>query len=187
MREVELKFSCGPADLDRILAAAPPGEDETLHLVSTYYDTPDEALAAQLASLRVREENGRRVQTLKVGKGVSREEHEAQVEGLDPDVPALAALLDPAQRAALAAVSEVRITRRQRRVRFAGAEIEIAADLGEARAGGRSAPVSELELELKSGPEAALHALAVELAKAGRITPSSVSKADQARALRHGT
>jgi len=40
-REIELKFTCGPADLAAVLAAAPAGDDETRELISVYFDTPD--------------------------------------------------------------------------------------------------------------------------------------------------
>src|SRR6185312_17454974 len=87
-QEIELKFACAPQDLGAVLAAAPPGDDETRELISVYFDTPDLALQKAGASLRVREHKGRRVQTLKRGQGLVREEHEAPIEGLAPD-PAL--------------------------------------------------------------------------------------------------
>lgn len=175
-REIELKFLVAAEDLDAALAAAPPGEDETRELASIYYDTADHALAAAGLSLRVRDDGRRKVQTMKRGAGTSREEHEAEVEALDASWPELAGKT-------LAPVSEVRVTRRQRLVRFAGAEIEIAADVGEVTAGGRTEAFSELELELKSGPESALHALAAELGRAVEMTPSSVSKSERGRRL----
>lgn len=176
-REIELKFLVSADDLDAVLAAAPAGEDETRELTSIYYDTADGALAAAGISLRVRDDGRRKVQTMKRGKGTSREEHEAEVAALDTSWPDLAGL-------ALMPVSEVRVTRRQRLVRYAGAEIEIAADVGEVFAGGRTETFSELELELKSGPEAALHELAGELGKSVTLAPSSISKSDRGRALR---
>jgi inorganic triphosphatase YgiF len=176
-REIELKFLVSADDLAAVLAAAPPGEDEIRELTSIYYDTADGALAAAGLSLRVRDDGRRKVQTMKRGKGTSREECEAEVVALDTSWPDLAGL-------ALTPVSEVRVTRRQRLVRYAGAEIEIAADVGEVSAGERSETFSELELELKSGPEAALNELAAELARSVSMTPSAVSKSDRGRALR---
>lgn len=176
-REIELKFLVSAEDLAAVLAAAPDGEDETRQLTSIYYDTADGALAAAGISLRVRDDGRRKVQTMKRGKGTSREERETEVAALDTGWPDLAGL-------ALAPVSQVRVTRRQRLVRYAGATIEIAADVGEVSAGGRTETFSELELELKSGPEAALHELAAELGKSVTMTPSAVSKSDRGRALR---
>ncbi|MGA0605852.1 CYTH domain-containing protein [Phenylobacterium sp. VNQ135] len=185
-REIELKFLCAPGDMDAVLDAAPPGEDEVLELVSTYYDTPDGALAQAQASFRVRASKGRLIQTLKRGKGYSREEHELEVAGPGPDLsmPVLGSLLDARQLQTLGEVSTVRITRRQRLVRFGEALIEIAADTGEARAAGRSSPISEVELELKSGPESALFELARHLGQAAPLHPSTESKSDRGRALR---
>lgn len=175
-REIELKFAVAAEDLDAVLAAAPPGEDAVRELRSVYFDTADGALAAQAISLRVRDDGARKVQTMKRGKGVGREEREADVEALDESWPELDGLV-------LRPVSEVWITRRQRLVRYGQAEIEIAADVGEVLAGGRTEMFSELELELKSGPEAALHDLAAELSRSVTMTPSSLSKSDRGRAL----
>lgn len=188
-REIELKFLCSPSDLTAVLAAAPAGEDETRQLTSIYFDTPDGALAAAGVSLRIREWNGRRVQTLKRGKGVSREEHEAPVAGRVPDssLGPLREMLTGAQIAALAPSLQVRITRRQRLIRYGGAEIELAADIGEVTAGGRTSPICELELELKSGPRKALFALARELYRSAPLRLSFESKSSRGRALLKGT
>src|SRR5438270_10517436 len=112
--EVELKFVCGPDDLAAVLAAAPPGDDGVAELISVYFDTPDLALQKAGASLRVREHQGRRVQTLKRGQGLVREEHEAPIEGLAPD-PALDPLPSLLPRGAtLKPAFNVRVSRRQR-------------------------------------------------------------------------
>src|SRR5690606_41184005 len=60
-----------------------------------------------------------------------------------------------------------------------GAQIEVALDVGEIRAGGRSQPICEIELELKAGQPDALFALA--LVWAGRLDclPFDVSKAER--------
>src|SRR6478735_9099276 len=84
-REIELKFACGPEDLAAVLARAPPGDEESRELISVYFDTPDLALQKAGASLRVREDKGARVQTLKRGEGLEREEHEAPIAGFAPD------------------------------------------------------------------------------------------------------
>src|SRR5258708_29570768 len=84
-REIELKFACGPDDLAAVLAAAPPGDDESRELISVYFDTPDLVLQKAGASLRVREHGGKRVQTLKRGEGLDPEEYEAPIQSLAPD------------------------------------------------------------------------------------------------------
>src|SRR3569833_3646629 len=146
-REIELKFSCGPEDLAAVLAAAPAGDDESRELSSAYIDTPDLALQKAGASLRVREHQGRRTQTLKRGQGLVREEHEAPIEGLAPD-PDLGPLPSLAPKGAdLRPVFNVRVSRRQRSFRYHGAEIELALDQGAVSGGDRSSPICEVELE----------------------------------------
>jgi inorganic triphosphatase YgiF len=186
-QEIELKFVCGADDLAAVLAAAPPpdeGDDEAPgELISVYFDTSDLALQKAGASLRVREREGRRVQTLKRGEGMTREEHEAPIEGLAPD-PALGPLPELVPKdAALKPAFNVRVTRRQRTFRYQGAVIELALDQGEVVGGEARAPICEVELELKSGPPAALFALARELAAAAPLHLSFESKAARGQAL----
>jgi len=182
-REIELKFACGPDDLAAVLAAAPDGDDETRELISVYFDTPDLALQKAGASLRVREHKGQRTQTLKRGQGLVREEHEATIEGLAPD-PALEPLpsLLP-HGATLRPAFNVRVSRRQRTLRYHKALIELALDQGEVSGGDRQSPICEVELELKSGPPAALFALARELAAAAPLYLAFDSKAARGQAL----
>ena len=185
LHEVELKFLCAPDDLGRVLAAAPDGEDDTRELISVYFDTPDLDLQKAGASLRVRESKGQRVQTLKRGDGLAREEHETPInsDAPDPALGPLPDLLPGLARDALKPAFHVRVTRRQRLVRFDGAEIEVALDQGEVRGGKRVSPISELELELKSGEPAALFGLARELSHAAPIYLSFASKSQRGQAL----
>jgi triphosphatase len=186
--EVELKFRCAPEGLDAVLAAAPAGVDDTRHLSSTYFDTPDLLLQKAGVSLRLRDGGGRRMQTLKRGSGLTREEHEAPVEADRPDldVGPLRELLPNGAALALEPVSEVTVTRRQRLIRYDGAEIELAVDQGQVRANGATAPISEVELELKSGPAAALFRLARELDRAAPLYLSFDGKASRGQALVEG-
>ncbi|HEY3889190.1 MAG TPA: CHAD domain-containing protein [Caulobacteraceae bacterium] len=186
-QEIELKFACAPEDLAAVLAAAPSGDhdgaDETRELISVYFDTPDLALQKAGASLRVREHKGRRVQTLKRGQGLVREEHEAPIEGLapDPGLDPLPKLLP--QGADLKPAFNVRVVRRQRTFRYKGARIELALDQGEVSGGDRKSPICEVELELKSGPPAALFALARELSGAAPLYLAFDSKAARGQDL----
>lgn len=182
--EIELKFLCEPRDLGKLMDAAPAGDDHTRDLVSVYFDTPDNALQKKGVSLRVRHCKGRRVQTLKRGEGLTREEHEAEISA---DAPELAKgplrKLLPRGAQALRPAFEVHVVRRQRLLRQGAAAIELAADQGEVRAGDRSAAICELELELKSGRPAALFALAMELSAAAPLYLSFESKAVRGYAL----
>jgi inorganic triphosphatase YgiF len=82
-------------------------------------------------------------------------------------------------------------TRTLWRVEVDGSDIEAAIDQGdvfaEVDSETRRAPISEVELELKSGDEAALHTLAAELGKqiAG-LAPDNISKAQRGYKLRAG-
>jgi triphosphatase len=183
--EIELKFLCAPADLAAVLAAAPAGDDDVRELISVYFDTPAHDLQKAGASLRVRQSKAGRVQTFKRGAGLAREEHEAPVEGdrPDPQLGPLRELLPEGAAAALAPAFDVRITRRQRLIRYGEAQIELALDLGEVREGGRAAPISEVELELKAGEPAALFALARELSAAAPLYLSFEGKASRGQAL----
>lgn len=188
-REIELKLACTPRDFDAVLAAAPPGDDVLRELRSVYFDTPDGVLAKAGAALRIRYDDGLRVQTLKLGAGLSRAEYEAPIGADRPDATRgpLKALLSKAERAALAAVFEVRVARRERLVQAGGATIEMAMDAGEVLAAGRTTAIGEVELELKSGPPAALFDLARTLADAAPLYLSFQGKADRGRALAGGT
>lgn len=187
--EIELKFLCEPQDVPALLAAAPVGEAETKHLTAVYFDTPQGHLKAAHISLRLRESNGKRVQTLKRGDGFAREEHEAKIAGdmLDLTMPAVKAALKPAQRKALAPVFTVRVTRQQRTFTYEGAQIELALDQGEVATDDRRRSLCELELELKSGDPAALFALARQLSLTAPLYLSFDGKATQGQGLRAGT
>jgi inorganic triphosphatase YgiF len=64
-------------------------------------------------------------------------------------------------------------------VRKNGSCIEIALDEGEVRAGRQSAPISEIELELKRGKAGALFKLAREMDKLAAATLSLKSKSER--------
>lgn len=182
-REVELKFLCAPEHLGAVLAAAPAGDDESRELISVYFDTPDKRLEKVGASLRVRESKGLRVQTLKRGEGLSREEFEAEIPGdlPDPALGPLKSLLSEGDQ--LRPAFNVRVTRRQRLIRLDGSEIELALDQGEVSGGRRSSPISEVELELKSGAPRALFDLARILSRAAPLYISFDGKASRGQAL----
>jgi inorganic triphosphatase YgiF len=186
--EVELKLLLDPADVETILAAAPAGEEVTRELVSVYFDTADRILQKAGVSLRVRDGTGRHIQTLKRGFGVARQEYEVETPTFAPDprMPVLRRFLKQAGDPTLRPLFSVAVTRRQRTLSFAGAEIELALDDGELRAGRVVRPIHELELELKAGPRAALFALAQVLGETAPLYLSFDTKAARGQALAAG-
>jgi inorganic triphosphatase YgiF len=207
MSETELKLLLPGADAARIadlLARHPtlrrrPRQVQQLHNV--YYDTPDQALRRQKVALRVRRQTGGEppleqwILTLKtagvsVGGLSQRGEWEAALRNATPRLSALQdtpwSTLDPDGTLwpQLAPAFVTTCTRtlwllRQR----GGSVIEVALDVGGIEAGGRRAPICELELELKAGPPEALHVLARRLANAVAVLPGQASKAERGYAL----
>ncbi len=172
--ETELKFQVSAAARDRLLRAVATPRVLQTQLAAVYFDTPGHDLARAGFALRLRREGRLWVQTLKGRDGLAtRLEHEVPLPAARGE-PALDLALHAgsAAGAALARVlpdatglrpmyrTEVR--RWHRVVRAGGAAVEIAFDEGRITAadGRRFRPVCEIEFELKSGPPAALAALA---------------------------
>jgi inorganic triphosphatase YgiF len=186
--ETELRFQLDAARARAILAD--PRVAAGLRrqpLSSIYFDTPDFALAARRAGLRVRRVGRRWVQTFKCelpdGPEHRRGEWEWPVASaqLDLDVLAETPLADwfakPRNREALAPAFETRFTRASALVDHGETSIELAIDRGNVIAGERSEPILELELELKGGPVDGLYAFALDLNRAHALMPEPRSKA----------
>ena len=208
-REIELKLQiAGTADPTELLesprlAELAAGRPRRQALRSVYYDTPDLALWREGLVLRVRELRQSHivgVKTRGVARGglVAREEVESPLAGEVADlrhVPRTRlfdAIAEPKLRRAvekaaagqpLAARVETRVERIALLLRFGEATIELALDQGEVRAGRSRLPIRELELELLSGPTRALFDVALRLASAGDLRPSSLGKAERGFAL----
>lgn len=193
--EIELKLALGPTGPDALrrhfrLAGLTP---RITRLGNTYFDTPEGDLQAARMALRLRHDDGRLIQTLKTGGqgggGLStRGEWEGEVMGPGLDLARLADL-PPVQALGEGVLARLvpRFTTDFVRERWwlgdADAAIEVALDLGEIRAGERTVPIRELELELKDGDPAAVQALAESLAADVTLRPSDTSKAARAGAL----
>jgi inorganic triphosphatase YgiF len=192
--ETELKFAiteAGIAALCKHPVFAAPGGSDTLR--SVYFDTPARDLRRKAFSLRVREVDGGFVQTLKRKGGaspVARREWETEV---DSGLPQFAALARTPVSTLLGRdidkLTPVFTTtvERSRRLSVDGSNVvEVSLDRGEITAGDRREPISELELELKSGDPKALFDLADDLARWTPLRLSFESKADRGYQLALG-
>lgn len=197
-REVELKLEIDPSSLDALLvhpllAHARPLPDQSGVLSAVYYDTADQALRRAGMTLRVRSNDGRSIQTVKVESGerslvLDRAEWEATVEGgLDFEAVArtpLATLIaDEKSRDLLKPVFSVDTNRRAFLVEHEGALIELAVDQATASAGQHALSSSEVELELKSGQPSSLFHLVRTLAEAAPLRLSLLTKSERGYAL----
>src|SRR3954468_1361967 len=187
--EIELKLL---VDADRmayfnaapVIAANARNKGTRKHLKSVYYDTPERTLRRNGLRLRVRQSRVRLVQTVKTDAAddpLRRGEWEAGVPSLAPD-PALAMPFIPeklrgqVEAQPLEAVVTADVHRHARMIDLPSGTVEIAFDRGELTAGNRSLPVSEIELELKSGSASAIYELALRLAGHGDVKPSIRTK-----------
>jgi triphosphatase len=196
--EIEAKLSVSPRAIQQ--AARRPwlrklaGAVAARTIVSTYFDTEKLKLRHHGLTLRVRRIGRKRLQTVKTaGVGVSgREEHEHEVAGDAPDLElakrsALKPLITRKLKRALRPVFETRVRRTTMRLRVGRSEIEAAFDRGTIKAGRSRMPVSEIELELKSGSRRDLARVVRRLRKDIPVAYGARTKAERGYALRDGT
>ncbi|MBI2381980.1 MAG: CYTH and CHAD domain-containing protein [Gammaproteobacteria bacterium] len=198
--ELELKLAVTPERLRELkahplLQARALGPAMSRLLDNTYYDTPGGALLRARIGLRIRVQDGAYIQTLKTAGSAlgglhSRQEWEVALPapeldlGRFPDEALAPVLREPAVLAELRPVFSTRFTRHSQDLRLAeGGVAELALDEGEVLAQGRSTPLCELELELKSGAPHELFALARELAGSVPMSVANLSKAQRGYAL----
>lgn len=195
--EIELKLDIAPGALGQLL------KSEALKtrglrfraarsLVTTYFDTPKSALRAKNIFLRVRIQGRRIVQTVKTaGEGgalAHRGEWNWPLKTAEPDLAlaaatGLKALTKRARKNDLVPRFASEIARRVALYSDGETVLELALDQGAVRAGRRTAPIHELEIEVKSGPTAPLFALARELVAVPGIRVAFATKAGLGFAL----
>lgn len=198
-KEIELKLVFDPADAEALFAhsllARIPTAPKKRELISVYYDTDDDALRREGVFLRVRSTGEGYVQTIKTARGVGefleRDEWECRLATHAPNLAAavgtaLAPLLSEEVRAGLRPRFQTRFRREAYRIEDGRTEIELAVDQGEITAGVKAAPVSELELELKSGERHALFSLARTLVQSLPLTLGVKTKAERGFELLDG-
>ena len=190
-KEIELKLEMTGEAADQIEASGLlAGSPKITHQKSIYFDTPDGKLRNAGLSLRIRQSDGKRIQTIKADRGTAaglfaRSEWEQSV---NDDVPILEdsapirALLGEATDA-MTSVFEVRIERRAWLMNESGTSIEMVLDRGETVVGERRSSICEIELELKSGAPAALFALARKIDAAAPARLGVLTKAERGNRL----
>lgn len=190
-KEIELKLEMTSEAADQIEASGLlVGDPKITQQKSIYFDTPDGKLRKAGLSLRIRESNGNRIQTVKADRGsaaglFARSEWEQSV---NDDVPILydstpiRALLGESTDA-ITSVFEVTIDRYTWLMNEGGTSIELVLDRGEAVVCERRSSICEIELELKSGAPAALFALARKIDTAAPARLGVLTKAERGHRL----
>ncbi|MCX7891653.1 MAG: CHAD domain-containing protein [Burkholderiales bacterium] len=201
--ETELKLHIAPRDGRRLLrhpavVALKRGRARRQRFVATYFDTPALELSRAGVAFRVRQEGARWVQTVKAGNvgagGLHRrEEFEWPLPADRPDfalvetTPLAKLFAKPGLQARLAPVFVTDFVRTAATLAFAdGAVAELAVDAGEIRAGSQREPISEAEIELKSGSAANAFTLALAVCDDLPVRLGLASKAERGYALAAG-
>jgi triphosphatase len=198
--ETELKLSLTPQELPRLLLhPLLANRDSKQRLLNTYFDTPDLKLQEHRMAVRERLTGEQWLLTVKTASqstaGLSRRQEwegptspgTLQFDTLVDDTALAQDLM--ALRSSLRPLFCTDFERQRWVIAHAGAKIEVALDQGRIHVPGTtlSEPLLELELELLSGPEDALMALADVLRQTPQgpvtLTPSDASKAQRGMVL----
>jgi triphosphatase len=203
MTEFELKFQLPHERVGGVLRALERGKTVRQLLKARYFDTADGALARHGATLRMRKEGRRWVQTAKAvcDSSLHRLEHEVAVQApatagaapaldwqLHAGTPAGDAIVkalsgQPQDDAPLAVVYQTHVQRIKRVIRSGRSTVEVALDRGWIEADGARADVCEIEFELKTGAAHDAIALARRWCAAHGGWLSTISKAEQGQRL----
>jgi triphosphatase len=193
-REIEIKLELPPAAVKRLKRhldghanlKEPPRQND---LVSIYFDTKRHKLRRKGFSLRVRDIDGRWVQTIKhSGNGSAglfdRAEWEQTIQGQNPDwkaakKTALAPLVNKKMRTGAKPLFQTRVRRTSYHVHDRGGDLKLAFDEGSIDAGSRSAPIAEIELELENGRPSAAFDFARRLGRVAPLMLAAKSKAER--------
>jgi inorganic triphosphatase YgiF len=189
--ESEVKFEASARDLRKLATARIlRGNDGQLprhkYLVSTYFDTPKLLLRKSGVTLRVRQAGKKRVQTIKTvngGTALSRGEWEHKLQGDEPDLraargTALEPLLSGKLKRDLEPIFATHVQRTFLPLRSGNSRIELALDEGHVRAGQKSSPLAEVELELKNGSASDLFKAARRVAGLAPVKLALKSKSE---------
>jgi len=170
------------------------GRAKTRSLHAVYFDTPDLSLKTMGLALRVRQESGKRVQTLKTANGVvpglhDRTEWNAVIAGDGPD---LAKIDDRKLRSKLRRVGlhhrvrpvfKTDIKRTSWILGYEDSTIELSLDQGRISAGRRKNDICEAELELVEGDPQHLLRLAMEIGESMPVFLDTRTKSSRGYSL----
>ena len=186
--EYELKYRADAECLESVFTTF-PARWQTIHMETTYYDTLGGALSARKYMLRCRQENDKRVCTLKTpGRNNLRGEWETECDVITEAIPELCKLGAPEELESLCKfgvipVCGARFTRKAGTFTLRQCVLEIALDKGILFGNNRELPLCEIEVELKSGSREAADAFAAQLADIYGLQPEDKSKFARALAL----
>lgn len=193
-QEIELKLSMpDPQVAERILRDPylnnlSKEEPRTKNYETTYFDTEDQDLLKEGICYRIRQGGDKYEATIK-GKGHSHEGLSQRLEWNRPletntprlevfnDLPLIKGILDRVGEKMLKPVFSTIFQRQILELHCEdGTIVELALDLGEIRAGDKTEPICELELELKKGQVETVLALGKKVALDYDLLPGNLSK-----------
>ncbi len=196
--EIELKLSIAPKDVERLFQhpLLNPTTCPTLlveQLISRYFDTADLALWQQGLTMRVREADGRTIQTLKtVGEQIGDLQHRHEWDqAVNQTLPNIEQFTDPnlieklkniIGQNDLLELFQTDFQRTLWNINMADpdqTQIELVLDQGVVKTALQQAPLHEIELELKQGDCQQLYQLAKLLKQTIPLSVETRSKAER--------
>lgn len=165
--------------------------EEKIEMRATYFDTPDRTLFREGIAFRIRREDEKNIATLKWNGSSEEGMHKREEINIpvndekylnNPDIhifdqSEMAEILENAVgQKTLEAIMNVNFQRRQMRIDTGKSICELSVDVGEICCGGRSEPISELEIELYSGDENDMKRLGAKIAEKYNLVPENESK-----------
>ncbi|PHM36715.1 inorganic triphosphatase [Xenorhabdus innexi] len=195
--EVELKLSVKPETIPTVrnrLFQLPNHHTSPQHLTNIYFETPDNQLRRWDMGLRIRGFDHQYEMTIKTAGRVIAGLHQRPEFNVPLNQPKLDLVRFPADiwpentditqlQAALAELFSTDFSREKWVVNYGQSEIEVVLDQGEIRAGKKTSPICEFELELKTGQVSDVLSLADKLALQGGLRLANSSKAARGYAL----
>ncbi len=195
--EYELRFdidSTAAGSFNRLSLLAANGPAKSIDLTNTYFDTEDFALSDAGCSLRIRQGGEQVLQTLKIPSERhpdkrTRQEFERQVSRTTPHLSAAEMRQLPKHlrrrigEQKLNPVFATKYTRVTWTIQQGKSTIEVALDRGVVTAGSQQSPISEIELELKSGLVSDVLSLAMELCQRAPLILTAETKSERGARL----